>query len=130
LNYRRTLMNGCQGRGLGGNLVNMKYLLALFLVAMALQPIDLQGCAMDDGEQASHHASMQHDSDSCCDPDTDQKMQDCDGAVFCSFLSAGLAVIPPSSAVAAPPVTHRYCTLNAQRYSGPPARKLFKPPIA
>jgi len=115
----------------GGNLVIMRYLLAAFLVAMALQPIDLQGCAMDDGQQVSHHAAMQHGDDApCCEADQEAPMKDCEGARHCGFVSISFLVIPPATAGVAALPAHYLLALGMDRYSGPPSPPLFRPPIA
>jgi hypothetical protein len=109
----------------------VKYLIAMFLVAMALQPVDLQSCVMDDGQQMSHHAAMKHSDDSdCCDPDPGTPMQDCNNNAHCGFVSTGFVVLPTSAVVAVLPEAHHYSALNTRRYLGPPAPPLFRPPIA
>ena len=109
----------------------MKYLLTLFLVFMALQPPVLQACAMDDHESAAHHASMvDHGESDCCQSDNADPADGCDEAAQCAFFSFGFVVIPAASAMTVMPAQHRYDPIDNNPYSGPPARRLFRPPIA
>lgn len=109
----------------------MKYLVALFLVSLALQPLDLQACTMDEDQQPSHHAAMHEDGDSpCCNPDNDEPTGDCGGASHCAFLSLGFLVIPAAPGAQLPAPDHHYELFDAGHYSGPPPRPLFRPPIA
>jgi hypothetical protein len=115
----------------------VKYLVTLFLVLLALQPPALQACAMDDDQPASHHETMQHGEDpACCDGnvdgdvDGDDPAEPCDEAAQCAFFSLGFLVIPPASAIDSSSAGQRYDLLDTNPHSGPPARRLLRPPIA
>lgn len=109
----------------------MKYLLTLFLVAMALQPPALQACAMDDDQPDSHHAAMQQEGDmDCCSADGNKPAEPCDEAAQCAFFSLGFLVIPGASGVVTTVPGHHYVQIASERHLGPPAQPPFRPPIA
>lgn len=109
----------------------MKYLLTLTLVFMALQPPMLQACAMDKAQQGDHHAAMQEHGDSeCCQTGNSESAERCDESAQCAFFSFGFVVFPAATGIASMPAAHHYDLLDNNPYSGPPARRLFRPPIA
>ncbi len=109
----------------------MKYLLTLFLVALAVQPPALQACAMDDDMSAAHHAAMQDHGDAeCCQADNHIPAEGCDDSAHCALFSLSLLVIPGASGIPATQAEHHYDLLESNPYSGPTAPRLFRPPIA
>jgi len=109
----------------------MKYLVALFVVSMALQPLDLQSCAMDVDQEISHHEAVDDGADrDCCSPDGGESMNDCDEAATCAFLSLGFLVIPAAAGALLPLPEHHYDLIDDPRFTGLPAPPLFRPPIA
>lgn len=109
----------------------MKYLLVLFMVSLTLQPLALPACAMADDQQPVQHAAMDHHGDpECCDTDTADPMYDCADAAHCASPSFGFLVIPPAAGTLEPPSGHDYLLADGDSYTGPPAPRLFRPPIA
>lgn len=109
----------------------MKYLMALFVVAMGLQPLDLQSCAIGADQEISHHAAVDDNADhDCCSPDSGEPMNDCEEAAHCAFLSLGFLLIPAAAGAWLPLPEHHYDLIDDPRYTGPPAPPLFRPPIA
>lgn len=109
----------------------MKYLLTLFLVLMAVQPPALQACAMDDVQPGSHHAAIQDHGDAeCCQADNSDPAEGCDETANCALFSVGFLVIPAASGVPPTQARHHYDLLESNPYSGPPARRVYRPPIA
>jgi hypothetical protein len=111
----------------------VNYLVTLFLVLLALQPPELQACAMDHDQPASHHDSMQHvDDPTCCDVNGDENApaEPCDEAAQCALFSLGFLVIPPASGIVSSSAGHHYDLLDNHPHSGPPVRLLLRPPIA
>lgn len=109
----------------------MRFLIALFLVAMVLQPLDLQACAMDADQETLNHEVTHDGGDSeCCSRDADEPKSDCEGAAHCAFLSLGFLVIPPPAGALLPAAEHHYDPTDGDRYSGPPVQPLYRPPIA
>jgi hypothetical protein len=97
----------------------MKYLMALFVVSLALQSIGLQACAMDAEETSGHHPEMQKDHESeCCDEQPDHSMDGCDIATPCSFVSIVVPVIPAGSGFNLAAPDRQFDFIDDDRYSG------------
>jgi hypothetical protein len=109
----------------------VKYLMALFVVSMVLQPLDLPSCAMGADQETSHHAAVHDGADrDCCSPERSEPMNDCEEAATCAFLSLGFLVIPAAAGAWLPLPEHHYDLIDDPRFTGLPAPPLFRPPIA
>lgn len=109
----------------------MKFVLALFLMSMFLQPGGLQACDMDEEKSTGHHAEMNHAVDpDCCDSSPSEPMDDCEPVMQCNLLSSLVPAIQAGPGTFETPTGHHFDLLNADAYAGPPARPLFRPPIA
>ena len=109
---------------------SMKYLMALFVVSLFLQPVELQACAMDTEEPQGHHAAMDgpHDTD-CCEPQSDDRMDQCGMIMPCSFVSVSVPVIPVNSDIMLVHPVRQFDGLTGDHYTEPPSAPLFRPPI-
>lgn len=109
----------------------MKFLLALFMVSMSLQPLAVQACPMEANHDLTHHVALQDEANpECCNLDAGKPVHDCEKALHCGSLSPGFVVIPVTSGIVPSDSSHRYLVTDGDRYSGPPAHPLFRPPIA
>lgn len=109
----------------------MKYLVALFVLTLALQPVQLQACAMDAEEATSHHAMMDtpHKPD-CCDAQPKDNPSECDMSMSCNFASLVPLVLHASAGPGLAPASRHFDTLTGNHYTGPPPQPLLRPPIA
>lgn len=109
----------------------MKYLMALFVLSLALQPVNLQACAMGGNQEISHLAAMHEGiTPDCCDPDPLEPTENCGLAAHCAFLSFGFLVIPAAAADFIPLPKRHFDVFDAAHHTGPPIEPLFRPPIA
>ena len=115
----------------------MKHVIALFLVAMTLQPVAAATpCAMDGDHDPSPHASMHHgdanqeqDRD-CCNPDSDDPMPGCESTAPCASGLMGFAAIPPADASPVQAPGHDYRLTQDRRLNAPAGPPLLRPPTA
>lgn len=71
----------------------MKWVLALLVLAMNMQPLAAEACDVAASGQATHHAQMEHDAhDNCCDPDAMPGGEACEHASACGYGSVISAV--------------------------------------
>lgn len=103
----------------------------MFLVSALLQTGGLEACAMDAENASVDHAAMNHPSEAdCCDTDSEQAMDGCEEAMHCSLFASAVVAIPPRADIVLNNQDRLYNLIHGERYHGPPADLLYRPPIA
>ncbi|WP_191621179.1 hypothetical protein [Marinihelvus fidelis] len=110
----------------------MKYLLAIFMLLYALQPVPLQACDMDmDKAQDNTHHSTMLDSDSpdCCDSE-DSMSGDCMDAATCGSCPIGLTLFATKPVRLILTSSRHLEVLESSRLTAIHSHPPFRPPIA
>lgn len=108
----------------------MKYLMALCILSMALQPLPLQACSMDD-DHGAQHASMQGgETHDCCPSETEEAAPSCADSDNCGSCTMGVTLIASAIVTTVASWSSQYAIIGEDQYTGPPNHALFRPPIS
>jgi len=110
----------------------MRCLLAIFVLLMYLQPVQVQACASTAQQgSAHHHAAMaQHGGGDCCPEAPNAPMPDCSHALSCGLGAPGVSLLPTPPLVLSPPANVRPAVDETGQWSGAPLSPPFRPPIS
>jgi len=109
----------------------MKWVLALLILVMNMQPLAADACDVAASGQAAHHAQVEHEThDRCCDPETMPNDEACEHASACGYCSAiSPMLVQRFKTASAPTLTFDRDLAAGQlapSHSAPP----FRPPIS
>lgn len=109
----------------------VKYLLALFLLMSALQPLQLQACDMEESPEAGHHSTLMENSDhDCCTHEDDSAIDGCLKPVFCGSCTVALTLLQPDPDSSNLELGLRFTILDESGPTPPHYHPPFRPPIA
>ena len=112
----------------------MKYLILFLILTITAQPLSAESCDMEmDQTTSGHMMNMDHDShekSDCCDSDSADIQEGCDGAMNCGFCPVTVSATIEISNYLVSWIPHHpgavFSGLIAADHSPPP----FHPPIS
>ncbi|MFT5140408.1 MAG: hypothetical protein ACI9CB_002071 [Rhodothermales bacterium] len=109
----------------------MKHLLIIFMLSMALQPMQLQACPTEPDQVVHNHENMQSNAEhDCCDTNSDEATHACNDAMQCGSCSLGISLVSSGPGTELPDLSDRYLVFNSKQVKAPSPHLLFRPPIS
>lgn len=109
----------------------MKYLMALFVATLLVQPVPAETCDMENGQDSMHHAAMvDHQTPECCEQGSDEGGHGCIDLSACGSCNPGPAFVQALTAAPLFTLARHFAPANtdilAAKHHHPP----FRPPIS
>jgi hypothetical protein len=109
----------------------MKHLLIIFMLSMALQPVQLQACESEADQAVHHHENMQSNTEQdCCDTDSDEATHACNDVMQCGSCSLGITLVSSGPGIEITDLSGRFLAFDSTRPTTPSSLPPFRPPIS